>query len=138
MNWNGLLPVTASRLNLQIEMPTRFVDTILAPQPEFRPWPFLVLSEEHEGPLGEPRITELLEGFKRVGFGGAYIHPRPGLITPYLSSRWFEIVRHCIKECRRLKLTPALYDENSYPSGFAGGHTLTEIPDARSRYVQPV
>jgi hypothetical protein len=86
-----------------------------------RPWPFLVFNEEHEGDLGEPRITEVLEGFKRVGFGGAYLHPRPGLITEYLSPRWFELIRHSIRECRRLGLVPALYDENSYPSGYAGG-----------------
>lgn len=109
----------------------------LTPAARFRPWPFLVFNEEHEGSLGEERITEMLEGFKRVGFGGAYIHPRPGLITEYLSPRWFELVRHVIGECRRLGLVPCLYDENSYPSGFAGGHALAEAPDLRSRHVVP-
>ena len=103
-----------------------------------RPWPFLVFNEEHEGDLGEPRITEVLEGFKRVGFGGAYLHPRPGLITEYLSPRWFELIRHSIRECRRLGLVPALYDENSYPSGYAGGKVPALVPDTRSRCMIPI
>lgn len=108
-----------------------------SPPLTFRPWPFLVFNEEHEGILGEVRITEMLEGFKRVGFGGAYLHPRPGLITEYLSPRWFDLIRHSVQECKRLGLTPCLYDENSYPSGFAGGNTLAQAPDTRSRYVLP-
>lgn len=103
----------------------------------YRPWPFLVFNEEHEGVLGEARITDMLEGFKRVGFGGAYLHARPGMITEYLSPRWFALIRYAIQECRRLGLIPALYDENSYPSGFAGGHVVSRAPDTRARYVIP-
>ena len=86
------------------------------PSNSFRPWPFFVLNDEYETGPGEKRLTELLENLARVGYGGVFLHPRPGLITEYLSPRWFEIIRHCIAECRRLGLVPALYDENSYPS----------------------
>ncbi len=105
---------------------------------EFRPWPFFVLNDEFLPESGEARLTEFLENLHRVGFGGVFIHPRPGLITEYLGPRWFELVRHIIAECRRLGMEPALYDENSYPSGFAGGHVPARIPDAVVRAVSPV
>lgn len=105
---------------------------------DFRPAPLFVFNEEHEGVMGEGRVTEMLEKLKQQGFGGVYIHPRPGMITEYLSPRWFELVRHTVAECRRLGLVPHLYDENSYPSGFAGGHVTAEVPDTRSRYFMPV
>lgn len=105
---------------------------------DLRPAPLFVFNEEHEGVMGESRVTEMLEKLRAQGFGGVYIHPRPGMITEYLSARWFELVRHTVAECRRLGLVPHLYDENSYPSGFAGGHVTAEVPDTRSRYFLPV
>ncbi len=107
------------------------------PPSTFRPWPFFVLNDEYTPGQGEARLTEFLENLARVGYGGAFLHPRPGLITEYLSSRWFEVIRHCIAECRRLGLVPALYDENSYPSGFAGGHVPALAPQTSVRYVTP-
>jgi Endosomal/lysosomal potassium channel TMEM175 len=44
-------------------------------------------------------------------------------------------MRHAVKKYRRLELVPYLYDENCYPSGFAGGHILVRVPEARSRYA---
>ena len=107
------------------------------PPNEFRPWPFFVLNDEYLPGSGEARISELLESLARVGYGGVFLHPRPGLITEYLSPRWFEVIRFCIAECRRLGLKPALYDENSYPSGFAGGHVPALAPQTTVRYITP-
>jgi hypothetical protein len=107
------------------------------PSNSFRPRPLFVLNDEYETGPGEKRLTELLENLARVGYGGVFLHPRPGLITEYLSDRWFEIIRHCIAECRRLGLVPALYDENSYPSGFAGGHVPALAPQTAARFLIP-
>ena len=110
-------------------------ETFRSPPAEYGPAPLLVFNDEHEGVAGEARITEALEGHERVGYSGVFLHPRPGLMTEYLSTRWFELVRHAVSECGRLGLIPYLYDENSYPSGFAGGHVPARVPEARSRYV---
>jgi hypothetical protein len=32
----------------------------------------------------------MLEGYRRIGCGGAFLHPRPDLMTEYLSPRQFE------------------------------------------------
>lgn len=118
--------------------PVRSVsEQFASPANEFRPWPFLVLNDEYVPGGGERRLTELLESLARVGYGGVFLHPRPGLITEYLSPRWFEIIRHCLAECRRLGLVPALYDEHSYPSGFAGGHVPAQAPQTVSRHLIP-
>ncbi len=62
----------------------------------------------------------------------AFVHPRPGLITPYLSERWFELWRVTLQEAERLGMKIWIYDENSYPSGFAGGFVPDAMPDSRA------
>jgi len=113
-------------------------ESFVSPSASYRPAPFLVLNDDHGGEAENARMTQILEGYRRVGYGGAFLHPRPGLITPYLSPRWFEVIRHAIAECRRLGLVPYLYDENSYPSGVGGGHVPARAPEARTQYVTPV
>jgi hypothetical protein len=109
-----------------------------SPPAAYGPGPLLVFNDEHEGEAGEGRISRVLEGHKRMGYGGVFLHPRPGLMTEYLSPRWFALIRHAVGECRRLGLVPYLYDENSYPSGFAGGHVPARVPEARTRYATAV
>jgi hypothetical protein len=109
-----------------------------SPPAEYGPAPLLVFNDEHEEEAGEARITGVLEGHEQVGYGGVFLHPRPGLMTEYLSPRWFGLMRHAVEECLRLGMVPYLYDENSYPSGFAGGHVPARVPEARSRYAGAV
>jgi hypothetical protein len=103
--------------------------TSRSPPAEYGPAPLLVFNDEHEGEAGEACIARMLEGHRRVGYGGVFLHPRPGLMTEYLSARWFELMRHAVEECLRLGLVPCLYDENSYPSGFAGGHVPGRVSE---------
>ena len=70
----------------------------------------------------------MLEGFSRQGMGGVFVHPRPGLRTEYLSERWFELWNFAAQECQKRGLQCNIYDENSYPSGFGGGHVVSGNP----------
>ncbi len=63
----------------------------------------------------------------------AFIHPRPGLMTPYLSEEWFRLWKLALKEAERLGMNLWIYDENSYPSGFAGGFVPEAMPESRGR-----
>jgi len=74
------------------------------------------------------RIREMLQGFARRNIGGVFIHPRPGLVTEYLSDEWFSLWAIALKECKRLGIGCHIYDENSFPSGFAGGHVVSADP----------
>jgi len=67
-------------------------------------------------------IDSMLTGFKQQSFGGVFVHPRPGLVTPYLSAEWFDLWKYAMQKAKQLGLDIWIYDENSYPSGFAGGH----------------
>ncbi|MDB6056718.1 MAG: putative alpha-L-rhamnosidase [Verrucomicrobiales bacterium] len=62
-----------------------------------------------------------------------FVHPRPGLMTPYLSPEWFRLWKLALKEAKRLDMNVWIYDENSYPSGFAGGFVPEEMPESRGR-----
>src|SRR5512139_1994568 len=62
-----------------------------------------------------------------------FIHPRPGLMTPYLSPEWFRLWKLALKEAERLDMKVWIYDENSYPSGFAGGFVPEAMPESQGR-----
>jgi hypothetical protein len=100
--------------------------TFADPPAEYRSAPLWVWNDL----MTRDKITRQLEDFKARGIGGAFIHPRPGLITPYLDDGWFALCAFAVETGKRLGLKIWLYDENSYPSGFAGGHVPAAMPDA--------
>lgn len=75
-------------------------------------------------------IDKMLKEFKEQGFGGAFVHPRPGMISDYLSDDWFELYKYSVDVGEKLGLDIWIYDENSYPSGFAGGHVPAQMPES--------
>ncbi|MDR3233099.1 MAG: hypothetical protein LBT46_05460, partial [Planctomycetaceae bacterium] len=62
-----------------------------------------------------------------------WVHPRPGLMTPYLSEEWFARWNAALDEAQKLDMNVWIYDENSYPSGFAGGFVPDAMPESRGR-----
>ena len=58
-------------------------------------------------------------------------------MTEYLGSEWFRLWGLSIAESKRLGLLISIYDENSYPSGFAGGHVPSLAPDTVGEFVYP-
>ncbi|MCL4401222.1 MAG: hypothetical protein M1436_00970, partial [Acidobacteria bacterium] len=102
------------------------------PPAEYRSMPLWVWNDI----MDPARITEQLRQFKQQGIGGVFIHPRPGLMTEYLGADWFKLWKFAMEEGKRLGLLVNIYDENSYPSGFAGGYVPSLAPDTASQYVQ--
>ena len=96
------------------------------PPSEFRSAPLWVWNDR----VTRDEIRQQLADFKERGIGGVFIHPRPGLITPYLSEEWLSLCQYAVETGKSLGLKVWLYDENSYPSGFAGGHVPAAMPDA--------
>ncbi|MGN0202344.1 MAG: glycosyl hydrolase [Candidatus Cryptobacteroides sp.] len=96
------------------------------PSGEFRPVPLWVWNTD----VTEDDIDRMLQEFKGKGFGGAFVHPRPGLVTEYLSPEWFRLWRYSLERAGELGLDLWIYDENSYPSGFAGGHVPSQMPES--------
>lgn len=71
--------------------------------------------------LEEKEIKQQLGEFAQGRFKGVVIHARAGLRTPYLQEEWFHFYGVALEECKRLGLDVWIYDEDGWPSGFAGG-----------------
>ena len=99
------------------------------PPVDFRSAPLWVWNDR----VTREQIDSQLADFREHGIGGVFIHPRPGLITPYLSEEWMTLCRYAVEVGKQLGMKIWLYDENSYPSGFAGGHVPAALPDASGR-----
>ncbi|MEX2369860.1 MAG: glycosyl hydrolase [Bacteroidales bacterium] len=82
------------------------------------------------GEVTEKMIDEQLADFSHKGFGGVFIHPRYGLITEYASEEWYSLVAYALKRAKKLDINVWIYDENSFPSGFAGGIVPAEMPSS--------
>ena len=69
-----------------------------------------------------------------MGFGGFFMHSRRGLETEYLSDEYFESIKVCIESAKEKQMNACLYDEDRWPSGFAGG-LVTKTPKYRQRVM---
>ncbi|HUW20345.1 MAG TPA: glycosyl hydrolase [Sedimentisphaerales bacterium] len=83
--------------------------------------------------LTEEQIVSTLRDLAGQNVKQVFVHPRPGLMTPYLSQDWFRLWKVALKEAERLDMNIWIYDENSYPSGFAGGLVPEAMPESRGR-----
>ncbi|MCP4611623.1 MAG: hypothetical protein GY845_23180 [Planctomycetes bacterium] len=81
--------------------------------------------------LTEQQIVSTMRDLASQKVMQVFVHPRPGLMTPYLSDDWFRLWKVALKEAERLDMNVWIYDENSYPSGFAGGLVPEAMPESR-------
>ncbi len=101
------------------------------PGPEFRCKPFWAWN----GKLDEGELRRQIRVMKQMGMGGAFMHSRVGLATPYLSQEWFDLTHAVIDECKRQGMEAWLYDEDRWPSGAAGG-IVTQDPKHRQKRLE--
>ena len=83
--------------------------------------------------LTEQQIRDTLRDLDAQEVKQVWVHPRPGLMTTYLSPDWFRLWKVALREAERLDMNVWIYDENSYPSGFAGGLVPEAMPESRGR-----
>ena len=103
------------------------IESLFADPPsEYRSMPLWVWN----GKITEAELDRMLVELKEAGFGGLFVHPRPGMITEYLSDDWFKMYEYTVARGKEMGLEVWIYDENSYPSGFAGGHVPQEMPES--------
>ncbi len=72
-------------------------------------------------------LTDEIAVFQKMGFGGFHIHARVGLNTPYLGRDFMKCVQLSNREARQRHMLCWLYDEDRFPSGFAGGKVTANI-----------
>lgn len=79
-------------------------------------------------------IRDQMEIFRRMGFGGAHLHPRTGLENEYMGKEFLDLVSYADEQAKEKGMLVWLYDEDRYPSGAAGG-LVTENWDYRARHL---
>lgn len=99
------------------------------PPRQYAPAPLWVWNER----LTDEQVRGTLRDLAGQSVKQAFVHPRPGLVTPYLSDEWFRLWKVALDEAERLDMNLWIYDENSYPSGFAGGWVPELMPEARAQ-----
>lgn len=93
-----------------------------------KPVPFWSWNDKIENDELVRRIDEMAD----KGWGGFFMHTRVGLVTEYLSEDWFEKINLCAKTAGEKNILAWLYDEDKWPSGFAGGE-VAENEEYRDR-----
>ncbi len=100
------------------------IDEFKNPGSEYRGAPFWSWNDD----LDEDELKRQVRLMKEAGLGGFFMHSRTGLITPYmspdkktLSEEWMKCIKAAVDEAKTTGMLAYLYDEDRWPSGFAGG-----------------
>ena len=100
------------------------------PTCEYRAAPFWAWNCE----LNQELLNKEIDVMKQMGMGGFHMHVRVGMSTRYLSEKFFEYIKGCVQKAKSNEMLAWLYDEDKWPSGFAGGY-VTENPAFRQKYL---
>ena len=100
----------------------KFLETCKKEAPSYGSIPFWSWNDR----LEEEELRTQIRRMKELGMGGFFMHARGGLETEYLSDEWFACINACIDEAKKLGMEAWAYDENGWPSGFAGGKLLKD------------
>ena len=98
------------------------------PPAEYREVSFWSWNDALEPSELERQISLMAEG----GWGGFFMHARSGLETRYLGESWMTCIGRCLGAARKYGLKAWLYDEETWPSGFAGGLSVAAHPSFRA------
>jgi hypothetical protein len=85
--------------------------------------------------LDPEEIRRQVREMARGGLGGAFLHARRGLVTPYLGPEWMEAVRTAIDEGAHTGIQPWLYDEDCWPSGACSGRVYGGRDAYRQKFL---
>ena len=75
-------------------------------------------------------IDTKLDEFSKMGIQSVFIRPSKGLVLPYLSEDYFELIRTAARRSEKYGISLYIYDENSPSSGNGGGE-ITSVADYR-------
>lgn len=71
--------------------------------------------------LEPEELKRQIHDFKAAGLGGYYLHSRVGLLTEYLGDDWWTAMDAAVDAALETGLQAYFYDEDRWPSGYAGG-----------------
>ncbi len=100
------------------------------PTAEYRGAPFWSWNTS----LHPAQLVRQIGQLKEMGMGGFFMHSRTGLATPYLGDDFMAAVEACVAKAETEGMFAYLYDEDRWPSGFAGGFVTAE-PRYRAKHL---
>ncbi len=100
------------------------------PTAEYRATPFWAWNCD----LQKDELLRQIDIFREMGLGGFHMHVRAGMSTTYLSDEFMGLIKACTDHARENQMLSWLYDEDMWPSGFAGGY-VTRDESFRQRYI---
>jgi len=89
----------------------------IAPPAEFRSFPFYAINDS----LDARELSSQVTDFANAGFGGFYLHSRDGLLTEFLGKEWWVAMNAAVESAQQAGIAAMFYDEDKWPSGYAGG-----------------
>ena len=102
------------------------INEFKSPSALFRPAPFWSWNDR----LVKEELERQIEEMADKGWGSYFMHSRVGLVTGYLSDEWMDMIAVCAEKAKKTNTYAWLYDEDKWPSGFAGG----EVPLSNEAY----
>ena len=99
------------------------------PPGEYGPVPFWFWNDG----LDIPSLLWQLDEMRDKGISSCIIHARKGLGPGYLSEKWFDAVGAVLNRAAQTGMRVWIYDEDNWPSGYAGGRVARENPDFAAR-----
>ncbi|MCL2530840.1 MAG: hypothetical protein FWE40_01620 [Oscillospiraceae bacterium] len=102
--------------------------TFQNPGSEYRATPFWCWNCK----LDQAVLNRQIDAMEQMGFGGFHMHVRVGLATEYLGDVFMQHVKDCTAYAKHKRMLAWLYDEDKWPSGFAGG-LVTQDPQHRQK-----
>ena len=100
------------------------------PTSEYRCTPFWAWNCE----LNEEELHKEIDFMKEMGMGGFHMHTRVGQSTEYLSQEYMNFIKSCTEKAKKENMLAWLYDEDKWPSGFAGG-LVTKKVENRQKFL---
>ncbi len=100
------------------------------PTSEYRGAPFWAWNCK----LEREELLRQIDVLREMGFGGFHMHVRSGLDSEYLGEEFMSLIADCTEKAKKEKMLSYLYDEDRWPSGFAGGF-VTKNKKYRKRYL---
>lgn len=89
---------------------------------KYRPIPFWSWNDR----LDPEELRRQIRAMRDASMGGFFMHARGGLETEYMSEEWFDAIEASIDEAQKQHMYAWCYDENGWPSGFAGTKLLED------------
>ena len=100
-------------------------EEFLRPSEEYSMAPFWFWN----GDMQDGEICRQLDEMRLKGVYECIVHARKGLEVPYLSDEWFRKIRVAAGHAAKTGMRLWIYDENNWPSGYAGGRVIEDDPD---------